>query len=135
MTSRGWLVDLIHSIGEKLALCDHLAEKLDDENARQLYELTLEERRREMQLLVDSVDNPNLEYWCGFKHALKSWVLAMEIYDSSSTQENLNVAKYSGDILAGVTALFLGLEFKTCARCLNDQMLEKYNRSNERSRK
>lgn len=125
MTSRGWLVDLIHSIGEKLALCDHLAEKLDDGNAKQLYELTLEERRREMQLLVDSVNNPNLEYWCGFKHALKSWVLAMEIYDSSSTQENLNVAKKSGDILAGVTALFLGLDFKVCERCVYEQLLTK----------
>ena len=125
MSSRAWLVDLIHSIGEKLALCDHLAEKFDDEKARQLYFAVLEERRREMQLLVDSVENPNLEYWCAFKHALKSWVLAIETYDSSSTTKNLNVVKYSSDILAGATSLFLGLDFKLCERCLYEQLLTK----------
>lgn len=135
MTSRAWLVDLIHSIGEKLALCDHLAENLDDKNVQELYAKVVEERRKEMQLLVNSVDNPNLEYWCGFKHALKSWVLAQECYDTRLDEESANVAQYSADILAGVMALFLGLEFKTCARCLNDQMLAKYNGNNERSQK
>lgn len=132
MTSRAWLVDLIHSIGEKLALCDHLAEKLDDKFARELYEKTLRQRRSEMQLLVESVDNPNLEYWCAFKHALKSWVLALECYDSQLDEKNANVAQYNADILAGTMALFLGLEFKTCARCLNEQLLAKYNEEKEK---
>lgn len=130
MSSRAWLVDLIHSIGEKLALCDHLAEKFDDKTARQLYFEILEERRREMQVLVDSVDNPNLEYWCAFKHALKSWVLAVEVYDSAPTTKNYNVVKRSSDILAGVTSLFLGLDFKLCERCLYEQLLTK-ERSSE----
>lgn len=132
MTSRAWLVDLIHSIGEKLALCDHLSEKLDDKFARELYEKTLMQRRAEMQLLVESVPNPNLEYWCAFKHALKSWVLALECYDSQLDEKTLNVAQYNADILAGTMALFLGLEFKTCARCLNEQLLAKYNEEKEK---
>lgn len=133
MTNRAWLVDLIHSIGEKLALCDHLAENLDDEKTRQLYELVLVQRRNEMQLLVDSAPNPNLEYWCAFKHALKSWVLALECYDNQLDEKTLNVAQYNADILAGTMALFLGLEFKTCARCLNEQLLAKYNEEKEKN--
>lgn len=122
-TSRAWIIDLAHSIGEKLALCDHLAEKLDDENAKKLYAKVVDQRRSEMQLLVDSVDNPNLEWWCAFKHAVKSWVLACECYDYRLDEQTLNVAQYNADILAGVMSLFLGLEFKDCARCLNDRLL------------
>ena len=129
MTSRAYILDLIHSIGEKLALCDHLAEKFDDENIEELYAKVVEERRAEMKLLVSLAPDPNTEYWCAFKHALKSWVLAMEVYDSKPCEETLNVAQYSEDILAGITALFLGIEFKPCARCLNDLLLANDNES------
>lgn len=130
MTSRAWLVDLIRSIGEKLALCDHLSEKFDDAVARKLYLDVLQERRNEMQLLVDSVENPNLEYWCAFKHALKSWVLAIEVYDAKPNSKTLIAVKNTADILAGVTSLFLGLDFKLCERCLYEQLLTK-ERSSE----
>lgn len=122
-SSRAWIIDLIHSIGEKLALCDHLAEKLDDENVRKLYDKIVAERRNEMELLTQYADDPNLEYWCAFKHAVKQWVLASECYDYMPNEKNLNVVKYSADILAGVVSLFLGLEFEDCARCLNDRLL------------
>ena len=121
--NRAWLVDLIHSIGEKLALCDHLAEKLDDTKSKELYLRALEARRSEMQLLVDNSPNPNLEYWCAFKHAVKSYVLAMEVYDAEQNDQTLSVALNSADILAGITSLFLGYEFKVCSRCLLDNML------------
>lgn len=137
LSSRAWLIDLLHSIGEKLALCDHLAEKLDDENARELYFKVLEERRKEMRILANYGENTNLEYWCALKHSLKAWVLAVEVYDSMPNDENLNVVKYNEDILAGVLSLFLGLEFKPCARCLNDILIGTYNKNsinnNERS--
>lgn len=133
MTSRAWLVDLIHSIAEKLALCDHLAEKFDDENARKLYLEVLKERREEMQMLVDLSDNPNLEYWCAFKHALKSLVLAWEAYDANPNERTLMAVEHSANILAGVTSLFLGLEFKMCERCLYEQLLTK-ERSSDGSR-
>lgn len=133
MTDRAYILDLIHSIGEKLALADHLAEKLDDENIKELYAKVVEERRAEMKLLVSLAPNPNTEYWCAFKHALKSWVLAMEVYDTLPSEENLNVAQYSEDILAGVISLFLGVEFKPCARCLNDLLLSQHNETIKRS--
>ena len=126
-SSREFIVDLIHSIGEKLALCDHLEEKLDEENVKELYGKILNERRAEMKLLVSYAKDPNLEYWCAFKHALKAWVLAVEVYDVSKTEENLNVVKCNEDILAGITSLFLGMEFEPCARCLNDRLLETYS--------
>ena len=75
LSSRAWLIDLLHSIGEKLALCDHLAEKLDDENARELYFKVLEERRKEMRILANYGENTNLEYWCALKHSLKAFSL------------------------------------------------------------
>lgn len=126
-SSRAWIVDLAHSIGEKLALCDHLAEKLDDKDAKELYNKVLQERRNEMRLLVKYAPNPNTEWWCGFKHALKSWVLAMEVYDNLPSEEMFNVAQYNADILAGIMSKFLGVEFKICERCLNDLLLAKYN--------
>ena len=44
--------------------------------------------------------------------------------------KNLNAVKYSSDILAGITSLFLGLDFKLCERCLYEQLLTK-ERSSE----
>jgi len=127
MTSRAWLLDLIHKIGEELALCDHLAEKLDDENCKSLYCATLAQRRKDMLLVVNNAENANLEYWCEFKHAIKAYTLAVEVYDAKQSKESLEQVKQSADILAGVISLFLGLEFKKCARCLNDQLLASYN--------
>lgn len=134
-TSRQWLLDLLHSIGEKLALCDHLAEKLDRPEVQKLYAKVLNERRNEMRVLANYGTNTNLEYWCELKHALKSWVLAQECYDSQPTAENLNVAQYSSDILAGTLSLFLGIKFEDCGRCLNDRLMFEYNEnSKERSK-
>lgn len=121
--NRGWLVDLIHSIGEKLALCDHLAEEIDNPLIQSLYLEIVEERRNEMHLLATSVPNCHPEYWCAFKHALKAWVLAIECYDAMPNDQTLTVARQSSNILAGVMSLFLGLEFGTCARCIYDQLL------------
>lgn len=131
MTSRQWLIDLLHSIGEKTALCDHLFEKLDDDKIKELYESVLNERRHEMEILASYAESPNLKYWCELKHALKSWVLACECYDSMPNEKNLNVAQYSADILAGVVSLFLGIEFDDCGRCLNDRLIYEYNRSSK----
>lgn len=129
MSNRAYIIDLIHSIGEKLALADHLAEKLEEQKIQELYAKVVEERRNEMRLLVKLAPNANLEYWCAFKHALKSWCLALEVYDYAKTEENLNVAQYNEDILAEITCLFLGLEPKPCARCLDDVLNDNYNKS------
>lgn len=131
MTSRAWLLDLIHKIGEELALCDHLAEKLEDENSKKLYCATLASRRKDMLLLTESVKDPNLEYWCEFKHAVKAYTLAVECYDAEQNEKTYEQVENTADILAGVITLFLGLEFKPCARCLNDKLLANYNEVKE----
>lgn len=124
MTSRAWLVDLIRSIGEKCAMCDHL-EEIGTPEAEKLLLEALKARRGEMQLLVDSVEDPNTEYWCAFKHAVKSFTMATEAYEANPNPKTKGNMVVSADILAGATALFLGLEFKVCARCVNDILLNK----------
>lgn len=126
MTSRAWLVDLIHSIGEKCAMCDHL-EELGTPEADKLLKEVLKARRGEQQLLADSVEDPNLEYWCVFKHAAKSFTLASEAYEANPSAKTKGNMVVSADILAGATSLFLGLEFKVCARCLHDALLQQQN--------
>lgn len=132
MTSRAWLLDLIHKIGEELALCDHLAEKLDNEQARELYCATLAQRRKDMSLLVEYGKDPDTEFWCEFKHAVKAYTLAVEVYDAEPTCATFEQVEKTADILAGVVTLFLGVEFKPCARCLNDKLLANYNEEKEK---
>lgn len=127
MNSRNWLVDLVHKIGEECALCDHLAEKLDEPQSKQLYCATLELRRKDMLLLANSVKDPNFEHWCEFKHAVKAFTLAMECYDANPTEDMLKSVEASENILASAMSLFLGLEFSDCARCLYDKLLANYN--------
>ncbi len=128
-TSRSWLVDLIKAIGEKTALVDHLEEKLcsdkeyDTESIVKIIEACLDLRRGEMDLLLRNGEKPNPDFWCEFKHAVKSFTEDSETYEATLTSEALDNMKKSADILAGVTSLFLGIKFATCSRCLFDMML------------
>ena len=81
MSSRAYLVDLIHSIGEKTALADHLEEKLEENpDLEELLKKVLELRRKQMNQLLADGENPNPEYWCAFKHAVKAWTMDCEVY-------------------------------------------------------
>ena len=80
-------------------------------------------RRKQMKDLMALSDNPNPKYWCDFKHAVKAFTLDTEVYEADQNETNLENMKRSADILAGVTSLFLGMEFASCARCLYDQLL------------
>ena len=128
-TSRAWLVDLIRAIGEKTAQVDHLEEKLfsdkdyDKEGLKQLIEKLLGLRRRQMDLLLRNGEHPNPDFWCDFKHAVKSFTHDVEVYEANLTDETYELMEMSADVLAGTISLFLGMEFATCARCLNDMLL------------
>lgn len=130
-TSRAWLVDLIRAIGQKTAIVDHLEEMLnsgedyDPEVITQLIEQNLELRREEMDLLLRNGLKPNLKFWCVFKHSVDSFTHDVEVYEANLTEEARVLMKKSADALAGATSLFLGLEFQTCERCLNDSLLMK----------
>lgn len=103
-------------------MCDHL-EEIGTEEALFLCQRVLEARRAEQQLLADSVEDPDMQYWCAFKHAVKSFTLATEAYEASPTKDTEKNMLATADILAGATSLFLGLEFKICARCVYDLLL------------
>lgn len=126
MSSRAYLVDLIHSIGEKTALVDHLEEKLPEHpELKQVIENVLVLRREQMNQLLSLGEKPNPEYWCAFKHAVKAWTMDCEVYEATLNEESLNNMVKSSNILAEMTSLFLGMEFETCARCLYDKLLVK----------
>lgn len=126
MSSRAYLVDLIHSIGEKTALEDHLIEKLPDHpELKELIKKIADLRRSQMNQLLASGEKPNPDWWCAFKHAVKAWTLDCEVYEATLDKESYDNMVKSSNHLAEMTSLFLGMEFETCARCLYDKLLVK----------
>lgn len=126
MSSRAYLVDLIHSIGEKTALEDHLIEKLPDHpELKELIKKVADLRRSQMNQLLASGEKPNPDWWCAFKHAVKAWTLDCEVYEATLDKESYDNMIKSSNHLAEMTSLFLGMEFETCARCLYDKLLVK----------
>lgn len=128
MTSSSWLVDLIDAIGEKTALVDHLEKKLlsgnyDPHALKTLIADTLGLRRSQMKVLLKNAEDPNPDYWCDFKHAVKAYTKDVEVWEANLDDESFANMEKSAGILAGVTSLFLGMEFATCAACLWDRML------------
>lgn len=126
MSSRAYLVDLIHSIGEKTALEDHLIEKLPDHpELKNTIKKVADLRRFQMNQLLASGEKPNPDWWCAFKHAVKAWTLDCEVYEATLDKESYDNMINSSEVLAEMTSLFLGMEFETCARCLYDKLLVK----------
>lgn len=128
MTSSSWLEDLIDSIGEKTAQADHLKKKMesgkfDNSVLKPLLESVLNLRREQTDLLLRNGVKPNPDFWCDFKHAVKSYTKDAEVYEATLDDEAFENMRKSADILAGATSLFLGMEFTTCAACLWDRML------------
>ena len=131
MSSRAYLVDLIHSIGEKLTLADHLEEELLGENENQedlkaILAEVLNLRREQMSDLLSKGIKPNPHFHCAMKHAIKSFVLDSEVYEATLTDEDFENLKKSADILAMVASKYLGMdEMTTCSRCFADMLLVK----------
>ena len=126
MSSRAWVVDEIHSIGEKTALCDHLEELIDDyPEVREVLQSVLNLRRKQMQHIADQNENSNPKFWCAFKHAVKAFTLDSEVYEATLDDASKQNMIESGDVLASLISLFLGMDFETCARCVYDRLLLK----------
>lgn len=124
MSSRAWMVDEIHSVGEKTALCDHLEELIDDyPEVGEVLQNVLNLRRKQMQHIADQNENSNPKFWCAFKHAVKAFTLDSEVYEAVMDEETKQNMIESGDILASLISLFLGMDFETCARCIYDRLL------------
>lgn len=127
MSSRGYLVDLIESIGEKTALASHIREKIENgkdvENNRKILAKVLQLRRKQMSYLLSEAENPDPEYWCDFKHAVKSWLQDSEVYEAKLDEKTESFMKESDEILAMEISSILGMEFEKCARCVHDRLL------------
>lgn len=124
MSSRAWMVDEIHSIGEKTALADHLEEVIEEfPETQEVLQRLLKLRRKQMQHLADQTENSNPKFWCAFKHAVKAFTLDSEVYEAVMDEETKQNMIESGDILASLISLFLGMDFETCARCVYDRLL------------
>lgn len=126
MSSRAWVVDEIHSIGEKTALCDHLEELINDyPDVGEVLQNVLNLRRKQMQHIADQNENSNPKFWCAFKHAVKAFTLDSEVYEATLDDVAKQNMIESGDVLASLISLFLGMDFETCARCVYDRLLLK----------
>lgn len=129
MSSRGYLVDMIDSIGEKTALASHVREKIlsgiDVENNKVMLKKVLEVRRKQMSRLLDEAEKANPHYWCDFKHSVKSWTQDAEVYEATLSEKDLEILNSSSEILAMGISNFLGMEFETCASCVFDRLLVK----------
>ena len=126
MSSRAWVVDEIHSIGEKTALCDHLEELIDDyPEVEEVLQSVLTLRRKQMQHIAEQNENSNPKFWCAFKHAVKAFTLDSEVYEATLDGVAKQNMIESGDVLASLISLFLGMDFETCARCVYDRLLLK----------
>ena len=130
MSSRGYLWDMIESIGEKINLCSHLNEQIrasenetEKQELKQALEKALYLRRKQMSDLLSRVDNPNPLYHCSFKHALGSFLKDVEVWEATLKEEDFENMKESSDLFAMVCSKYVGMDFETCARCLADKFL------------
>lgn len=144
--TRAWIFDALMECGQKLAEVNHLEEKInglkslirDEENLEKSYEMTdklanmrllvdklSEDRRKLMDFIMSSVDSSDEER-CLLKHALLDYTIACELYEANVSEpffeDNMET---TANTLAGVISLTLGLEFKTCLRCLADKYTKK----------
>lgn len=150
--TRGWMFDALMQCGQKLAMVNHLEEKicgLDSKireetdpnvaygmidrlaNMRLLVQNISDDRRELMNYIMgkaheDDESEEKDEERCLLKHALLDYTIACELYEVDTENEILekNMIRTS-ETLAGVISLSLGFEFKTCMRCLADKFIKK----------
>lgn len=135
MKSRGWIIDLVISIGQDLALTSHLQENLNklqkdkDMNTQKIIDVeslliaTIEARRRKMAYLVEQSPEANLDFWCSQKHQIFSWELDCEVWEATYSQEAQKIMFDSYKRLAQTLSLFLGIDVIDCWSCLADRLL------------
>lgn len=136
-TSRGWVIDLVGSIANDLALSNHLIENIinqknllinggeADSEKLDRY-ISLEKtvtsiRRSKMRLLIQDVEFDK-ELWCPLKHAIESFMQSSEVYQATGSEESLVMMTESNNVLAGIISLSLGMELEPCMRCVSDKL-------------
>ena len=142
LDKRPWLMDALLYIGNCMASITHIREKqqyliADLENGAveetKIAEVTeeianLNELRNEvyagynsiMTFIMESVPNAKREYRCLLKHTSTMIVMAMELGDAVDDGVIDEMTKHTFNSFAGAVSLALGIEFKSCIRCIYD---------------
>lgn len=139
-STRGWIFDLVNGIANDLAITNHLHEafyaatkdfydEVDGasqkmEDYRSLLLLTLKNRRSKMKTLIAQADEYDKRMWCPLKHAIESYMEAMEVWQAHETPETFQQMIDSTEVMSGILSVTLGLDLETCARCLSDFLKE-----------
>lgn len=141
--TRAWMFDALMECGQKLAMANHLEEKIngikskideaeDVEEAyalgtklahmQDLVQMISDDRRKLMDYIMECSDAAEDEERCLLKHALLDYTIACELFEADTKDPILEQNMYAtSQTLAGVISLTLGLEFATCIRCLADK--------------
>ena len=131
MSSRAWVLDLVRVITQNEAIADHNKELIEDENLddelkekiRQLDKMTVDLRREEQSYLLEQGERPNPLVWCLVKHSSDAYGHSVEVYEANPCEKTEGLMKKQSAIFAGYLSIFLGMEFQTCQRCLDDALI------------
>lgn len=140
--TRAWMFDALMECGQKLAMANHLEEKIcglrskadqtediDEafaigEKIKQMSDLVhmvSDDRRSLMDYIMQSSEVSDEER-CLLKHALLDYTIACELYEANPYDMSFESNMYAtSKTLAGAISLTLGIEFATCMRCLADK--------------
>lgn len=139
LDKRPWLMDWLFGIGHDMAIINHCYEKIQYLNAdlkngngkveeivdrlnhyHEIRRLAYKAYDLKMSYIFDEIPEAHKDDRCLLKHGSTDLILAQETsdaLDNGISDENL---KAEFEIFAGIVSLALGIEFKTCMRCLYD---------------
>lgn len=120
-------------IANLLALSSHLNEEIThllslednerveghDERVTALFTLAekVVQTRRET---MASIEGLNQKSWCALKHASEAWINAIEVWQATLEQKDLDNMRNAYDVLAATLSVACGYEYVSCHRCLAD---------------
>lgn len=135
-SSRQFLMDLLESIIDDLALTSHAKENIsylarqneDIDFWQDIHDLALENRRYKMNLLFSYSDDYDADMWCAFKHAADSYGKSIEVWQAEDNNKTFESMLASERILMKIFSKAMGFKLEVCGRCLSEQI--KYKEEN-----
>lgn len=151
-TSRGFIIDKIHSIGANVASASHLLEKMNkiknlspepilnergevsnqeqiDIEADRFRRFEVERnriivvRRRKMAEIESEFTGADHDLWCNFKHAVEDFQFSTETYDATNTLKDFLHVESALQHLAFVMKEAFGIDAPACWPCLADRLI------------
>ena len=135
-SSREWFIDLVNSIANLLAIVNHLTEAVysaekdiadsidgaakNKEDYLEILLLSLDLRRRQMNLLKSQADYHDRRMWCPLKHGIESYMESMEVWQAEQSDETYANTIDAYNIMLKLLSKFLGRDVTLCGRCDDD---------------